>query len=110
MIFKPIVASDGDKIKGDVDAEMVLQTMIDYPEYAEAVLVTGDGDFYCLVKYLQEKKKLRRLFIPNRYHYSVLLRRALGESGKITFMKDLRGLLEYKKTPLLSGVLQGGLQ
>jgi len=39
-------------IKGNVDADLVLQAMIDYENYYKAVIVTGDGDFYFLVKYL----------------------------------------------------------
>lgn len=40
------------KRKGNVDAELVLQAMIEYPNYERAIIVTGDGDFGCLVRYL----------------------------------------------------------
>ena len=42
------------KPKGNVDAELVLQAMIDYQDYERAVIVTSDGDFACLVRYLYE--------------------------------------------------------
>ncbi len=104
LIFKPIVRFDGDKVKGNVDAEMVLQAMIEYNNYQQAVLVTGDGDFGCLVKYFFKQDKLRRLIIPNKFRYSKLLRLALPQSSLITFMNDLRKLLEYKNSASKGGV------
>ena len=47
--------------------------MIDYNNYDKAVIITRDGDFYCLVEYLEEKGKLGRIIIPNRKAYSQLL-------------------------------------
>jgi len=32
--------------------------MIDYPNYDKAVVITSDGDFYSLVRYLYERNKL----------------------------------------------------
>lgn len=51
----------GGKPKGNVDAELVLQAMIDYRDYERAVIVTSDGDFACLVRYLYEEGKLERV-------------------------------------------------
>lgn len=78
LIFKPTFSiQDGDKrmIKGNVDAELVLHTMIEYPHYNQAIIVSGDGDFYCLVEYLLKQNKLKRLIVPNLHKYSWLLRR-----------------------------------
>ena len=45
LVFKPtLILADG-KIKGNVDAELVLHTMIELPNYEKAVIVSGDGDF-----------------------------------------------------------------
>lgn len=57
--------------KGNVDADLVLWAMKELPNYQKAVLVSGDGDFYSLVEYLDEKKKLLKLLTPNA-HYSGL--------------------------------------
>jgi uncharacterized LabA/DUF88 family protein len=46
------------KVKGNVDAELVLHAMIEYPNYDKALIVTGDGDFFCLVEYLIKQDKL----------------------------------------------------
>lgn len=96
LIFKPILKTKDGHVKGNVDAELVLQAMIDYPAYHQAVIVTGDGDFHCLVKYFAENDKLARLIVPNRFKYSILLRRAFIASPQITFLNDLQHLLEYK--------------
>lgn len=98
LIFKPIVRGEGGKVKGNVDAELVLQTMIDLKNFDKAIFVTGDGDFYCLVKYLRQLDKLGRIIVPNKYRYSVLLRRAAGPIGFFSFMNDMQKLLEYKNS------------
>lgn len=105
LVFKPIVENHDGRIKGNIDAELVLEAMIEFQNYNQAIIVTGDGDFYCLVKYLIAQKKFMRLIVPDRYHYSVLLRAA----KPITFMNDLKQRLEYKKTsPALTGDVVGG--
>lgn len=83
----------GGKPKGNIDAELVLHAMIEYPNYDKAVIVTGDGDFHCLIEYLKKQDKLRRIIIPNREKFSSLLRKFASE---MTFMNDLREKLEYK--------------
>lgn len=98
VVFKPALEyeKNGEKVvKGNVDAELVLHTMIEYPNYHQAVIVSGDGDFYCLVQYLNEKNKLLRLLIPNVKKYSKLLRPFAA--NRIDFMNNLKEKLEYKK-------------
>jgi uncharacterized LabA/DUF88 family protein len=57
--------------KGNVDADLVLRAMIEYPNYDKAVLVTGDGDFFTLIEYLLKQGKLAKVLAPN-IHYSTL--------------------------------------
>lgn len=76
VIFKPTLEVKRGKkirIKGNVDAELVLHAMIEYENYDKAVIVTGDGDFRCLIEYLVNKKKFYKLVIPNQKKYSSLL-------------------------------------
>ena len=97
LIFKPTLPlnkNKGIKIKGNVDAELVLHTMIELPNYDKAVIVSGDGDFQCLAKHLKKIGKLRKLIIPNQNKYSSLLRGFLPKDA--VFMSGLRGKLEYK--------------
>lgn len=95
LIFKPTLKYKDGKTKGNCDAELVLQAMIDFQEYEKAVIVTGDGDFHCLVDYLIKKEKLAKILIPNQMKYSALLKRF--DSGYLAFVSDLRTKLEYKK-------------
>ncbi len=77
LVFKPVLESKikGQiKIKGNVDAELVLHTMIEFGNYNKAVIVSGDGDFYCLVDYLKSKNKLLKIIAPSK-KYSSLLRK-----------------------------------
>lgn len=76
LVFKPTVKDTFGKPKGNVDAELVLHAAkIQYDHYDKAIIVSGDGDFYCLHEHLEENKKLFRIIIPNRHSESSLLRR-----------------------------------
>lgn len=97
LVFKPVVRMKNNEVKGNIDAELVLQAMIDYNDYKQAVIVSGDGDFCCLVKYMHEQGKLLKLIIPNRQKYSMLLNKTGLSIHNIVFMNQLRSLLEYKK-------------
>lgn len=76
LIFKPVLErrKKSVKIKGNVDAELVLHSMIEFPNYDKAIIVSGDGDFYCLIEYLDRENKLLKVLVPNK-KYSSLLRR-----------------------------------
>lgn len=75
LIFKPTVSDRKGKIKGNVDAELVLYSAaIEYRNYDKAVIVSGDGDFYCLLEFLKKRKKLGRIIVPNVKSESSLLR------------------------------------
>lgn len=95
-IFKPTLKYRDGGTKGNCDAELVLQAMIEYPHYDKALIVTGDGDFYCLVKYLIEQKKLRALLIPNERKFSALLYFRICRPY-LRYMNYLKQMLEYKE-------------
>jgi uncharacterized LabA/DUF88 family protein len=81
-----------------VDADLVLQAMVDCERYDKAVIVASDGDFYSLVKYLYKNNKFRCVISPYVRTCSVLLKKTAKE--KIFLRDNLRKKLEYKKTPL----------
>jgi len=93
LIFKPTLYLPNGKVKGNTDAELVLHSMLEYANYDKAIIVTGDGDYYCLIKHLKKENKLKKLIIPNRYQYSSLLREFAPD---MAFVTDLRRKLEYK--------------
>jgi uncharacterized LabA/DUF88 family protein len=95
--FKPVLPQkDGDH-KGNVDADLVLQTVIDCYEnnFDKAVIITSDGDFYSLVKFLYQRKRISFVISPYKKTCSSLLKKTAKE--KIVFMDNLRAKLEYKK-------------
>lgn len=90
--FKPVVPGPGHMLKGNVDADLVLQAMIDYERYDQAVLVSGDGDFYSLARHLYERRKLAMVLSPNRRFCSALLKKTSKE--KLSFISDIRHIVE----------------
>jgi uncharacterized LabA/DUF88 family protein len=94
LVFKPTLTLPDGKVKGNIDAELVLHAMIEFNSYDKALIVTGDGDFFCLVDYLRKQNKLLKLMIPNKRKYSSLFAKLMGY---IVFVNDLRGKLEYQK-------------
>ena len=96
VIFKPTLEIKKGKkyeVKGNVDAELVLHTMIEWPNFDKAIIVSGDGDFHCLIEYLEQKKKILKLVAPTRKSFSSLLRK-FGQY--VVFVEDLKKKL--KKT------------
>lgn len=99
LIFKPTLqrhTSEKVIIKGNVDAELVLHAMIQYENYNKAIVVTGDGDFHCLIEYLEGKGKLLKILAPTK-HYSSLLRK-FNKDNYMTRIDLLKHSLEQKKT------------
>ena len=94
--FKPTIPDADGRIKGNVDADLVLRATLELMEYDKAVIVTSDGDFYSLVQHLYETQKLEVVLSPDYQNCSTLLRRTAKE--KILFMNNLRKKLEYKKS------------
>ncbi|PIT87186.1 MAG: hypothetical protein COU31_04485 [Candidatus Magasanikbacteria bacterium CG10_big_fil_rev_8_21_14_0_10_40_10] len=94
-IFKPTLEfKEGKnvKTKGNVDAELVLHSVIEMPNYEKAIVVSGDGDFYCLFEYLCTNNKLFKIIVPN-VKYSSLIRKF---SNYIVNIQSFRHKLERK--------------
>ena len=100
LIFKPTVQyfeNDKQTVKGNVDAELVLYAAaIEYPNYDKAIIVSGDGDFACLLEFLEAKGKLLHVLTPNN-KYSKLL---IPFAQYIVRISRLRRSIEYKKTSI----------
>lgn len=93
--FKPTIPDTHGKIKGNVDADLVLRAVLEIDQYDKAVIVSSDGDFYSLVQHLYGINKLKAALSPDMEHCSSLLKQTAKD--KIRFMSDLRDKLEYKK-------------
>lgn len=98
LIFKPTTeykVSGKTMVKGNVDAELVLYAAAKVVnQYDKAVIVSGDGDFHCLIEYLIEIDKLAYVLVPNS-KFSKLLRRFDQYIKRIDHAKNS---LELKKT------------
>ncbi len=86
LIFKQTISIEG-SIKGNCDAELVLKVVSDfYTKNTDSfILITGDGDFGCLVEFLQENKVLDRVLAPDEKKCSFLIR---NKNCEITFLND----------------------
>jgi len=98
-IFKPTLELPNGEVKGNVDAELVLHTMIHLNDFDKALIVTGDGDFHCLIEFLLEKKKLLALMVPNHKRYSGLLKRK-DFLPHTRFVADVKNKVQKRKTPV----------
>ncbi len=87
LVFKQTISVEG-SVKGNCDAELVLKTVSDF--YTKActacILITGDGDFGCLVEFLQSNNIVVRIVSPDEHKCSILLR---NKNTEITFLNDL---------------------
>lgn len=93
--FKPVLPNGKDSVKGNIDADMVLQIMLDYVSYDHAVVITSDGDFYSVVRHLYENKKLATVLSPHVGTCSSLLKKTAKE--KIRYMDNLKEKIGQKK-------------
>lgn len=84
---------DGSK-KADVDSRMTFELMKYFSEYQEAIVMTGDGDFYWVLEYLIQKGKKLRI-ISERKSAAAELRKLVG--GDFISLKSLRNIIERKK-------------
>ena len=104
LVFKPTLVYKDGSTKGNCNAKLVLHTMIEYPNYRKAVLVSGDGDFFCLAQYLKENKKLEAVLVPDHEKYSALLKKINSSDEKfLAFLSESKNKIEYvyikKKAP-----------
>ena len=76
LVYKEVTYDGTGKVKGNCDADLVLKATVDFFEkkFDTAVLVTSDGDYACLLKFLREKNVFKSLVSPNN-KCSFLLRK-----------------------------------
>jgi uncharacterized LabA/DUF88 family protein len=51
------------------------------------IIISGDGDFHCLIEYLEGKSKLLKIIIPNKRH-STLLKKFAPFISNIQLFKE----------------------
>jgi uncharacterized LabA/DUF88 family protein len=97
-IDSPIKEEEKRPVKGNVDADLVLWVMKEQPRYDKAVIVSGDGDFYSLVEYLDEQKKLLKILAPNA-QYSGLFNRYESYIERLDKSRKELAYYDRKKRP-----------
>ncbi|MBI2038203.1 MAG: NYN domain-containing protein [Candidatus Magasanikbacteria bacterium] len=104
LVYKDITYGGDGCIKGNCDADLVLHAIRDAYEnnFEKAILVSSDGDYAGLVKFLQEKKKFAAILSPSLPEKcSILLKRT---SAPIAYLIDKKSILAIKeKTPDADG-------
>lgn len=97
LIFKEVVYDGDGKPKGNCDADLVLRATRDVYENScnKLVLITSDGDYSSLVKFLQEKDKLKIILSPSvTERCSVLLKRT---NAPITYLNDVKNKISLRR-------------
>ena len=96
LVFKEVIFDGDGKAKGNCDADIVVRAMQDAYEnkFEKAILVSSDGDYAPLVKFLISKRKMGFILSPyETSKCSVLLKRT---GVKIAYIADQKGVLEQK--------------
>ena len=78
--LKRTKTDDGGKIKGNIDSELVLHTILKKNNYNKAVIIAGDDDYYCLLRYLFSNNKLLRVITPNISRCPMLFKKSFINS------------------------------
>jgi uncharacterized LabA/DUF88 family protein len=99
VVHKEVIYDSTGKAKGNCDADLVVAAMRDFYEAGDGktLLISSDGDYASLIRFLQEKNALLGILSPaNSDKCSILLKRT---QAKITYLSEQRVLLEHKKAP-----------
>lgn len=94
LVFKEVIYDHDGKAKGNCDADLVVKVMQESYEnlFDQAVLVSSDGDYASLAKFLLSKQKLKTILSPAKdSKCSILLKRT---NASITYISDQRLILE----------------
>src|SRR3989344_6349831 len=67
LVYKEVTYDGRGKVKGNCDTDLAVKTVVDFYEknFHQAVLVSNDGDYASLVKFLKEKGAFKTLVSPS---------------------------------------------
>lgn len=94
LVFKETTYDGEGNVKGNCDADLVLQVTCDYYQnnFEKAIIVASDGDYASLVKFLEGKNKIRIILSPaSKEKCSIFLKRT---GVPITYLDDKRSILK----------------
>lgn len=99
LVFREHNKSMIGKKKGNVDTDIVFTVMskvIDDNKLYKVVLVSGDGDYYKMVKYLIDKDRMLKVLSPNRRSTSSLYKSLNPKYVDYLDNPGLKEKIEYK--------------
>ena len=94
LVFKEVIFDGNGKAKGNCDADIVVHAMQNAYEnrFEKAILITSDGDYAPLVKFLKEKNKIGFVLSPyETKKCSILLKRT---GVKISYISEQKNILK----------------
>jgi uncharacterized LabA/DUF88 family protein len=94
LVFKEVIYDGNGKAKGNCDADIVVHAMQNAYEnkFDKAILVSSDGDYAPLVKFLKEKNKMLVVLSPyETSKCSILLKRT---GVRISYILEQKNILE----------------
>ena len=100
LIFREHNQSMIGKKKGNVDTDIVFTIMskiADREDFGQVVLVSGDGDYFKMVRYLINNNRFRKLLSPNRHSTSSLYRVYTPKYVDFLDNGGLKGKIGYNK-------------
>jgi uncharacterized LabA/DUF88 family protein len=96
LIFKEHDKNSTSKKKGNVDVDLVFEMMRQFAEEdmnRKFLLVSGDGDYFKVVRFLIEKGRFIKVLLPNKKFASSLYKK-LG-SEYFDFLSNIKSRVEY---------------
>lgn len=101
LILKPVKIfkeEDGSiKKKANCDVDMTLDLMKYYEEYEGALVLTGDGDFITVLKYLRNNKKIIRILARGERTAKEIKRFAGGDFRDFNYLREILKFEDKKK-------------
>lgn len=100
LVFREHSRSMLSQKKGNVDTDIVFAVMHKIAEcesFGQVVLVSGDGDYIKMVKYLLSKNKLKKVLAPNKKSMSSLYRSLTPKYTDFLDRPDIKRKLVTKK-------------
>lgn len=83
--------SDGSK-KADVDSRMTFEMMLHFGDYTDAIIFTGDGDYYWVIEHLLKTKNSVKLFGSGKTIAHELKQLLEGNVTNIQLIRNIIGM------------------
>jgi len=89
---------DGDTL-GNVDAELIFNTLIRINKFDKTIIIAGDDDYYCLLRYLIQKDKLIHVMTPNIPRCPTLFKKSCVKDY-LFHLYNIKEEVKYKDVPI----------